>query len=99
MDQTLKMLLAGRVDLALASEVQADYLVNSNPHYQGKIIRTRYQYKRDNPVYVGVSKKSAYAHRIEEIRAAVKALVESGQAQKIIDLELKALSRHLMGSQ
>jgi len=81
----LKRLLAGRVDLVIATKMEGDYLIHKNPHFQKFIEPVNYQYLAENPVYVGLSKRSRYAHKAKELKSLVSAMKSREEFVKIID--------------
>ncbi|WP_320009360.1 transporter substrate-binding domain-containing protein [Maridesulfovibrio sp.] len=72
-----------RIDTFIMTETVGDYLCNKE-EYRGLFKKAEYKYNKPLAVYFAVSKKSPLAQRVPELNAALKGMVESGQAQKII---------------
>jgi len=81
----LRRLLAGRVDIVVATKSEGDYLTHKNPHFQKYIEPVNYQYLAENPVYVGLAKRSRYANRAKELDSLVAAMKSRKEFVKIIN--------------
>lgn len=60
-NDNFRRLLARRIDLVIATERQAMFLQASNPEYWGRFKKLAFSYTGENPVYIGLSKRSAAA--------------------------------------
>lgn len=80
-----RRLLAGRVDLVIATKTEGDYLTRKNPDFQKHIAPVSYQYLAPNPVYVGLSKKSRYAHRAKELETLISTMRSRKEFAQMID--------------
>lgn len=78
----IKKLLDKRIDVAIISETAGDYLLESM-NVDGLIKKSEYLYTDENRVFMTLSKQSPYVDRIDEFRACMKALVESGKRERI----------------
>jgi len=81
----LRRLLAGRVDLVIATKMEGDYIIRKNPHFQKFVEPVNYQYLAENPVYVGLSKRSRYADKAEELKSLVAAMKIRKEFVRIIN--------------
>jgi len=81
----LRRLLAGRVDLVIATKMEGDYIIRKNPHFQKFIEPVNYQYLAENPVFVGLSKRSRYANKAEQLESLVASMKSSKEFVRIID--------------
>jgi len=81
----LRRLLAGRVDLVIATKTEGDYLTHKNPHFQKFIEPVNYQYLAENPVYVGLSKRSQYVNKANELETLVSAMKSREEFVQIIE--------------
>ncbi|NDV25259.1 ABC transporter substrate-binding protein [Desulfovibrio sp. JC010] len=79
-----KKLNAGHIDALITTETVGDYLLHKLG-FQDRIAKADYVYSEPLNVYFAVSQKSPLAARIPELNAALKEMVESGEAQGIID--------------
>ncbi|NVK19010.1 MAG: transporter substrate-binding domain-containing protein [Methylocystaceae bacterium] len=76
----LRMLSAKRFDAFLGSELVTDYFIRKDR--LGKEIRkASYKYKKENPGYFGIAKKSPLSQYLPQLRSAMKAIVEKGYVQ------------------
>lgn len=83
-EHTLKRLLAGRVDLAIATLGQATYLINSNQDFKERIIKVPYEHIVYNPVFIGISKRSPYANRVKDFEVLIAQMRSSGELDEIV---------------
>jgi len=81
----LRRLLAGRVDLVIATKMEGDYIIRKNPNFQKYIEPVNYQYLAENPVFVGLSKRSRYADKAEELESLVATMKSRKEFVQIID--------------
>lgn len=64
-NDNFRRLLAKRIDLVIATERQALFLFATHPEYHGKFRKMPFSYTGENPVFIGLSKKSVAAKRSE----------------------------------
>lgn len=78
----LRVLVKGRVDLIVGTDCQVEHDVHEMG-LENMIEET--DYKPESPVnlYIGVSKKSPYADRIEELDAVLRALLKEGAMDEL----------------
>ncbi|WP_320172863.1 transporter substrate-binding domain-containing protein [Maridesulfovibrio sp.] len=79
-----KKLEIGRIDTLVLTETVGDYL-RYKLGYQDKVEKADYVYNKPLAVYFAISKKSPLAHRVPELNAALKTMLESGEVKTIID--------------
>ncbi len=80
-----KRLIADRVDVVIATQIEGDYLIQRSPQFLRHIAPVSYQYVDPNPVYIGLSKKSVHAYRAREIEKIVSTMRKENEFTRIID--------------
>jgi len=65
--------------------MEGDYIIRKNPHFQKFVEPVNYQYLAENPVYVGLSKRSRYADKAEELKSLVAAMKIRKEFVRIIN--------------
>ena len=78
----IRKLAEKRIDAAIISETFGDHLLESMK-MTGLLEKAEYVFTDDNHVFMALSKKSPYADRIDEFKACMKAMVESGLRERI----------------
>jgi polar amino acid transport system substrate-binding protein len=73
----------GRIDAAISTETQADYLIAVHG-FKGKFEKAAYQYDEDLPVYFAISKKSPLAERATRMSDIIARMKDDGIFEKII---------------
>lgn len=79
---SLKMLIAGRIDATIHTETTGDYEVR-RLGLEEKVSKARYAYRKQQDVYLALSKKSPMAHRVDEFNTVVADLVREGVFERI----------------
>ena len=79
----VKKLLRHRIDTYIVTESTGDYLLYQMGELDS-IEKADYRYSKENPVYIGFSKKSALIERQDEIIAVIQDVVENGDVDRII---------------
>lgn len=82
-DSNIRKLLAGRIDAFLITDATGDYYV-AKEGAQDKIVKARYMYNENNPVFMGFSKKSKLIDKKDAIVSALSQMINNGEVDKII---------------
>lgn len=75
--QNIQKLLLGRIDTFICTDSQADYLI----HEMGlsdRLAKSTYGYNRENPTYLGISRKSPWMTQREKIENTLAKMVGTG---------------------
>ena len=75
--QLLRMLLGQRFDFIIGSDVQVDYEIQER-HLNGEILRAGYQPEKTTALYFGMSRKSRFLPRADDLGTAIEALIGDG---------------------
>lgn len=86
----LKMLVAGRFDAFIGTELVTDYVIRERK-LTPFIRKAAYKYKKRNPGFFGVSKKSELALYLPQLTEAMRTIVDKG----LVD---HAIEQYLSGS-
>ncbi len=86
----LQMLVAGRFDAFIGTELVTDYVIQQRK-FSTYIRKAPYKYKKRNPGFFGVSKTSELAHYLPQLSLAMRKIVENG----LVD---HAIEQYLSGS-
>ena len=86
----LQMLVAGRFDAFIGTELVTDHVVR-NRNLSSYIRKASYKYKKENPGFFGVSKASKLAHYLPQLSMTMRTIVENG----LVD---HAIEQYLSGS-
>ena len=81
--QLLKMLVGQRFDFIIGSDLQADYEIGIRG-YKNRIIKADYRPEKSVPLYIGVSRKSAFLPRVEELNRAITELLANGTVTDLL---------------
>ena len=82
--QLLKMLVGKRFDFIIGSDVQADYEIGMRG-YGKTVVKTDYRPTKTVPLYLGISRKSSFLPRADELGRAIAALRANGTLAAILD--------------
>lgn len=82
-NDNFRRLLAGRIDLVIATERQALFLLSDNPDYWGKFKVMPYSYSEDNRVYIGLSKATYQGARVGEMATVIASLLSTHAFEEI----------------
>jgi polar amino acid transport system substrate-binding protein len=82
--QLVKMLASGRLEVIVGTNPNLQYDI-SQQGLKDKVEKTAYSPPVQTDLFVGVSKKSPLAARMNEINQAVRSLVESGEVNRIAE--------------
>ena len=82
-NDNFRRLLAGRIDLVIATERQALFLLADNPDYAGKFKVQPFSFTGENTVYIGVSKQSELAKHKDRLEAMIHQLLTSQAFERI----------------
>lgn len=80
--QLLEMLDARRLDLIIGTDCQVDYDI-VHKGFKGRIVKMPYKPEDKVNLYLGVSRKSDLADRMDKINKVLKELVNSGEIAHI----------------
>ena len=81
--QLLKMLVGQRFDFIIGSDLQADYEIGIRG-YKNRIVKADYRPEKSVPLYIGVSRKSAFLPRVEELNRAITELLANGTVTDLL---------------
>ena len=81
--QLLKMLVGQRFDFIIGSDLQADYEISIRG-YKNRIVKADYRPEKSVPLYIGVSRKSAFLPRVEELNRAITELLANGTVTDLL---------------
>lgn len=87
--QLLKMLAAGRLDLIIGTDCQVDYDI-MRLGLQGTIQKMPYQPEDKVKLYIGISHKSPFLERLDELNRVLKKFVDEGMVERIAEDYMKA---------
>lgn len=82
LDLNFKMLMAGRVDTVVYTETTGDYTLRKLGLDQA-ITKAPYGYRKQQDVYMVLSKKSPFASRLDEFNRVMADLVRGGEHGRI----------------
>ncbi|UTA48781.1 transporter substrate-binding domain-containing protein [Simiduia sp. 21SJ11W-1] len=80
---SFQRLLAGRVDVVIATERQAMFLIADTPEFKGKFKTMPFSYSGENRVYIGLSKRSPAAERSAEFADVIEQLLADNTFEAI----------------
>lgn len=78
----IKMLVNNRLDVIIGTNTNVDYDI-AQLALNGKIEKSYYSPNERTELYIGVSKKSDFLHRCDELDAIITKLVETGIIERI----------------
>ncbi len=81
--QLLKMLAGQRFDFIIGSDLQADYEISIRG-YRNRIVKTDYRPEKSVPLYIGISRKSPFLPRAEELNRAITELLANGTVTDLL---------------
>jgi len=76
-------LLKGRIDTFIVSRAVGEYLIKQ-AGAADRLEMAEFGYSKENPVYIGISKKSPWAARHKEISAIFEEMASSGEIDRLI---------------
>ena len=82
--QLIKMLVHGHLDVIIGTSPNVEYDV-AELELKDKVERAQYVPNKKTELYIGVSKKSAFSKRYDELNRILKGLVETGVVDKIAE--------------
>ncbi|AFV00604.1 substrate-binding periplasmic protein [Simiduia agarivorans] len=82
-NDNFRRLLAKRIDLVIATERQALFLFATHPEYHGKFKKMAFSFTGENPVYIGLSKKSPAAKHADAFRQIADRLRQAHTFDKV----------------
>lgn len=83
-DLNIDKLLKGRIDAFIISRAVGEYLIKE-AGVADRIEMAEFGYSKENPVYIGISKKSPWAKRHQEISAIFAEMASSGEIGRLIE--------------
>lgn len=83
-DLNIDKLLKGRIDTFIISRAVGEYLIKEGG-LAGRIEMAEFGYSKENPVFIGISQKSPWAKRHEEISAILAEMASSGEIDRLIE--------------
>ncbi len=87
-EQAYRMVAAGRIDFVTDILSSHKLFINKHPDLAGQFefIKTPYAEKL---YYIGISKQSSFANRVDRLNSAIQELKTSGELQQLIDKDPK----------
>jgi polar amino acid transport system substrate-binding protein len=76
------MLDRGRLDLMIGTDCQVDYIIKTQG-LSGRIVKAAFQPGNSVDLYLGISRKSDWAGRLDEFNVIIKSLVDEGVIDRI----------------
>ncbi len=83
-DLNIGKLLKGRIDTFIISREVGEYLIKQ-AKASDRIEMADFGYSKENPVYIGISKKSPWAKRHAEISTIFAEMASSGEIDRLIE--------------
>ena len=80
----ISKLVAGKIDTFIATDLEARYWIEKL-NLGDRIVPAPYRFTHLDPIYMGISKKSAFLEEAGEFGHVLKSLVDNGDVQAIID--------------
>lgn len=80
-EQLLKMLALKRMKIIIGTDCQADYEIKKSG-FENLIEKTQYRPNKKLDLYIGVSKKSEFINRMDEINKTLKDIIEEGKIKE-----------------
>lgn len=86
--QSIKMniskLVAGQIDTFITTVTEGDYWIKTLG-LQDRITKAPFKFQQLDPIYLGISKKSAFAKEAKRFGRILKDLVDNGTVQRIVE--------------
>lgn len=82
-EKNILKLLRQRIDTFIMTDSEADYYLHTMG-VQDQIEKASFGYYKENPVYIGISRKSFLMNRKEELSGIVSSMIRSGEMDRII---------------
>ncbi len=83
-DTLLKMLSLGRLKVIIGTDCQADYQIKQSG-LKDEIEKTAYKPNSTINLYLGISRKSEFINKMDEIDQALNKIVKSGKINTIVE--------------
>ena len=84
----ISKLVARQIDTFITTDTEGDYWIKTLG-LQDRIIKAPFKFQQLDPIYMGISKKSAFAKEAKRFGRILKDLVDKGVVQRIADEYLK----------
>lgn len=85
LENSLKLLVQGKVDIVISSELLADYQIREMG-LQRQIAKADFRYDpRSIPIYLGMSRKSVFLDRSEELGAILRYFQKNGEQKRLVE--------------
>ena len=81
--QNILKLLAGRVDAVIYSDGYG-YLVLKEMKATEKVVPAEYHFEKNNPVYLGISRKSYLMKHLDIVEPVINSMIRNGEIEIII---------------
>ena len=81
-------LAAGQIDTFITTDTEGDYWIKKLG-LKDRITKTPFKFSQLDPIYIGISKKSAFAEETKRFGRILKDLVDKGVVQRTVDKYLK----------
>ena len=84
----ISKLVAGQIDTFITTDNEGDYWIKALG-LQDLITKAPFKFQQLDPIYMGISKKSAFVKEAKSFGRILKDLVDKGVVQRIVDEYLK----------
>jgi polar amino acid transport system substrate-binding protein len=84
----ISKLVADQIDTFVTTDTEGDYWIKTLG-LQDRITKAPFKFQQLDPIYMGISKKSAFATEANRFGRILKDLVDKGVVQRIVDKYLK----------
>jgi polar amino acid transport system substrate-binding protein len=83
-------LVSGQIDTFITTDTEGDYWIKTTG-YQDRITKAPFKFQQLDSIYMGISKKSAFAAEAKRFGRILKGLVDKGVVKKTVDKYLKCI--------
>ena len=82
--ENISKLLAEQVDTFIDTDTEGDYWIKKM-NLQGKIVKSIFKFQQLDPIYMGISKKSAFKDEAKSFGRNLKYLIDHGIVERIVE--------------
>ena len=87
-EMNISKLIAGQIDTFITTETEGDYWIKTLG-LEGRITKVRYKFQQLEPIYFGISKKSAFLKKAKKFGRILKDMTGKGTVQRIVEKHLQ----------
>ena len=80
----ISKLVAGQIDTFITTETEGDYWIKTLG-LQDRITKASFKFQQLDPIYMGISKQSAFAKEAKRFGRILKDLVDQGKVQRLVE--------------